>query len=85
MRSAMEVARQRALEAPTLDLNAKCIKCGGGALPKYHRPMVQYGVTVPEHMIMTCGCGYSWTMKPLHEGEPSDAKDFNQWIGAASR
>lgn len=73
MRACLEPQAHAARIAPPFDANAKCVKCGGSALPSHHGQFTMYGVTFPERIMMTCGCGYRWPMKPLDAPSADDA------------
>lgn len=56
--------RARALAAAPFDPTSKCPKCGGAALPRFVAALTKFEITVPEHIAITCGCGFHWPMKP---------------------
>lgn len=64
-RAHLDGIRSEIMVAPVMRSGEHCPKCGDMMLPKYAPPLTKFGVTLPEHIRMTCACGFEQKRRPL--------------------
>lgn len=64
-RAQLEGIRSEIMAAPVMRAGENCPKCGDMMLPKYAPPLKKFGTTLPEHIRMTCACGFEQKRRPL--------------------